>query len=96
MDGILPLDSKMAAIRDLMQPENITELRGFLGWDGKSDGKKFNPKLAEVSAPLQDALSSSNNWLWTETHSVAFNKFKKVLQDPLTLKLYDVSRPTKI
>ena len=57
-DGILPLNSKMAAIRDFRQPENIAELQRFLGMANQMG--KFNPKLAESSAPLRDALSSSS------------------------------------
>ena len=57
---------------------------------------KFNPKLAEASAPLRSLLSAKNQWLWTEEHTKAFQEVKKVIQSPTTLKLYDVSKPTKL
>ena len=57
---------------------------------------KYNPNLAEASAPLRDLLSSKNQWLWLESHETAFQEVKKVIQSPETLKLYDVKHPTKI
>ena len=93
-DGIRPLQSKMEAIRNFPQPTNITELRRFMGMANQM--AKFSPKLAESSAPLRDLLSSKNSWLWTSTHSEAFEAVKEVIMSPETLRLYDPSRPTKI
>jgi hypothetical protein len=57
---------------------------------------KFNANLAEASAPLRGLLSSKNTWLWTETHTAAFNAVKEVILSPETLRLYDVNKPTKL
>ena len=93
-DGILLLDSKMAAIRDFAQRKDITELRRFLGKANQM--AKFNPNLSEASSQLRDLLSSKNEFVWSNTHTTAFNAVKNVIISPETLKLYDVSRPTKI
>ena len=93
-EGIKPLQSKMDAVKNFPQPTNITELRRFLGMANQM--AKFNPNLAEASAPLRDLLSTKNSWLWTETHSKAFQEVKGVIMSPESLKLYDASRPTKI
>ena len=57
---------------------------------------KFTPELASQSAPLRDFLSMKNQWLWTDIHDQVFQNVKKLLTSPVTLKLYDVSRPTKL
>ena len=50
-DGIKPLQSKMDAVKNFPQPTNITELRRFMGMANQM--AKFNPNLAEASAPLR-------------------------------------------
>ena len=59
--GILPLAEKMAAIRDFPQPENLKELRRFMGMANQM--AKFSPDLSEASAPLRSLLSSKNQWV---------------------------------
>ena len=93
-DGILPLESKMESVRDFPQPENIKQLRRFMGMANHM--AKFHPDLSEASAPLRSLMSTKNEWLWTENHTESFNKVKDVIMSPITLKLYDVNRPTKI
>ena len=93
-EGIRPLTTKMAAIQEFPEPKNITELRRFMGMANQM--AKFNPDLAEASAPLRGLLSAKNQWLWTNEHTKAFVKVKAVIQSPTTLKLYDVNRPTKL
>ena len=92
--GILPLTAKMEAIKNFPQPVNIKQLRRFMGMANQM--AKFNPDLAEASAPLRSLLSSTSQWLWTAEHTKALNDVKDVIMSPKTLKLYDVSRPTKV
>ena len=93
-DGIRPLTAKMEAITEFPQPNNIKQLRRFMGMANQM--AKFNPNLAEASAPLRDLLSTKRHWLWTAEHTQAFEAVKKVINSPETLKLYDVQRPTKL
>ena len=86
--GIRPLESKMEGIQNFPQPENIKQLRRFMGMANQM--AKFNPKLAEASAPLRSLMSTKNDWLWTEQHTESFNKVKEVIMSPQTLKLYDL------
>ena len=93
-EGILPLTSKMEAIEKFARPQNIKELRRFMGMANQM--AKFNPNLAEASAPLRSLLSTKSQWVWTAEHTDSFKKVKSVIMSPQTLKLYDVSRPTKL
>ena len=92
--GIRPIASKMEAITEFPQPTNIKQLRRFMGMANQM--AKFNPNLAEASAPLRDLLSTKNHWVWTAAHDKAFADVKDVINSPVTLKLYDVHRPTKL
>ena len=93
-EGIKPLASKMEAITDFPTPTDIKQLRRFMGMANQM--AKFNPDLAETSAPLRELLSTKNQWLWTEEHAKAFESVKMVINSPSTLRLYDVHRPTKL
>ena len=93
-EGIRPITSKMEAITEFPMPTNIKQLRRFMGMANQM--AKFNPNLAEASAPLRDLLSTKNHWVWTSEHDKAFTAVKEVINSPLTLKLYDVHRPTKL
>ena len=93
-EGIRPLTSRMAAIQEFPQPNDIKQLRRFMGMANQM--AKFNPDLAEASAPLRSLMSVKNHWLWTAQHTKAFNDVKEVILSPQTLKLYEVTRPTKL
>ena len=66
-EGIRPVTAKMDAIKNFPQPVNIKQLRRFMGMANQM--AKFNPDLAESSAPLRSLLSSTNQWLWTSEHT---------------------------
>ena len=74
-EGILPLVSKMAAVRDFPQPKDLKELRRFMGMANQM--AKFNSNLAEASSPLRSLLSSKNRWLWTAEHTKVFAAVKE-------------------
>ena len=92
--GIQPLTDKLNAITNYKAPQNITELRRFMGMAQQLS--KFTPTLAEASAPLRDLLSSKSMWLWTTVHQVAFEKTKQILTTQLVLAHYDIQKETKI
>lgn len=95
-EGITPITEKMSAITDYKQPENLTELRQFMGMANQLG--KFTPNLPQASAPLRELLSTKNQWLWTteHTHHTAFKEVKQLLTSPQTLKLYSPNKPTKL
>ena len=59
-NGIRPDSSKIKAIKDMAAPENIHELRRFLGMANQLS--KFTSKLTETSKPLRDLLSTKRAW----------------------------------
>ena len=52
----------------MQEPQNITELRRFLGMTTQLS--KFTPCLSDTTKPLRDMLSAKNTWIWDEPHSL--------------------------
>ena len=88
--GIQPVREKVRAIRDAPQPQNISQLRSFLGilnYYGK-----FLPSFATLLRPLYDLLQSTKKWSWETSQNQAFNKAKGLLSSPLLLT-HDSRKP---
>ena len=88
--GIQPTDEKVKAIKDAPQPQNITELRSFLGMVNFQ--ALFVPHLSTIIHPLHDLLCDKP-WEWTNTHTKAFNTVKDILTSDKVLTHYDAKRP---
>jgi len=57
---------------------------------------KFTPKLAELSQPLRELLSTKKTWLWGPPQQDAFDKLKQELVQPTILTLYDPNSELKV
>ena len=55
---------------------------------------KFSPLLAEHSKPIQDLLSSKNQFYWGPDQQKAFDLIKQSLTNAPVLALYDPNRYT--
>lgn len=93
-DGIRADPEKTAAIQDMQPPNNISELRRFLGMTNQLG--KFSMNMAELTQPLRELLRKNHSWLWGPSQEQAFALVKAELAKPTTLALYDVEVPTKI
>lgn len=93
-EGVKPDPDKVIAIREMKQPENITELRRFLGMVNQLT--KSSPHLADQTKPMRDLLSTKNQWVWGEEQERAFQSTKSSLSSSEVLTRYDATRPTVI
>ena len=75
-------------------PSNTTELKRFLGMANQLS--KFTSKLAELSQPLRELLSSKNAWVWGASQESAFTSIKEELSKPTVLALHNPSLETKV
>ena len=75
--GIEMQEDKVAAVRDWPTPENLTQLRSFLGLC--SYYRRFIPGFADVAAPLHALHRKRVAFTWTEEHQDAFNRLKERL-----------------
>ncbi len=93
-NGIRADPEKTAALRDMAPPKNITELRRFMGMANQLG--KFSPRLADLSQPLRELLSTKRAWLWGPDQDHAFTEVKAELTQSTVLALYDPETTTKV
>ena len=90
-DGIQPDESKVKLILDWPIPENQKELQQFMG--SVNYLLKFLAFLSDLHAPLQPLLKKDSEFIWTDTHTVAFNHIKEHVSNDVKLQFFDSSKP---
>jgi len=93
-DGVKADPAKVAAIQDMEEPANITELRSFLGMVNQLG--KFLPEVASMTEPLRTLLSTKIDWYWGQAQTDAFRKVKDLVSKTPVLALYDPKKKTKV
>lgn len=93
-DGIRKDPSKIKAITDMAEPQNIADLRRFLGLVNHL--MKFCPNLAETTKPLRDLLKKENAWVWGTAQQEAFRQLKVDMASDQVLALYDPEKETVV
>ena len=93
-EGLKPDPEKVAAMRSMKTPENITELRRFLGMINQLS--KFSPQLADRTKPLRELLYSKNHWSWGVPQEQAFFALKEALSSSEVFSLYDAELDTTV
>ena len=88
---ILPDESKVKLILDWPIPENQKELQQFMGFVNYLS--KFLAFLSDLHAPLQPLLKKDAEFIWTDTHTVAFNRLKEHVSNDVKLQFFDSSKP---
>ena len=92
--GIRPDPDKTSAIAEMPTPQNLSDLRRFMGMINQFG--KFSSKLAELTEPLRQLLSKKNSWSWGHPQDQAFAKVKLELMKPTVLALFDVNADLKV
>ena len=93
-EGIHADPEKTEAIRQMKAPDNVTELRMFMGMINQLG--KFIPNLAELTQPLRELLSNTSMWVWNSPQTQAFNNIKTELVKPAVLAPYNPEAPTTV
>ena len=91
-NGIKPDPDLIKAISDFKRPNNITELRSFLGLAQQL--ASFVPDLAHCTNNLRKLTSIKNAYTWLDDHESDFLLTKKLLTSPLVVKAFDPSADT--
>ena len=98
--GIETNPKKIAAILNWPQPQNITQVRSFLGFCNYY--RKFIGGYAQVARPLyqlltgENAKKKTNEIEWTEQCEQAFNKLKEICSDTPILAYADYNKCFKV
>ena len=86
-EGIRPTTEKLRAINDAPPPNNVSQLRSFLGLVNYYG--KFLPQLATTLAPLYSLLQQNINWNWGPSQQAAFKEAKAQLTSDCLLVHFD-------
>ena len=89
--GICTTPDKIDAVVKAPPPENVSELRSFLGLVNYYG--KFVPNLSTVLHPLNYLLKADVKWKWTKECSEAFSRAKEELASARVLTHYDPKLP---
>lgn len=97
--GISPCTEKVRAILDFPRPENVTQLRRFLGM--ANFYRRCMPNVAGVQAELFGLIKTNKRndktpILWTDKASDAFGEMKKALANAALLAHPDDSLPIAV
>ncbi|XP_018406504.1 PREDICTED: uncharacterized protein K02A2.6-like [Cyphomyrmex costatus] len=76
--GLQPDLDKINCIRKMPPPNNISELRAFLG--AINYYGKFVYKMQQLRGPLDQLLRKDTAWNWSPRYQQAFEQLKEVLQ----------------
>jgi len=93
-DGLHPTESKVRAIKGAPAPQNLGELRSFLGLINYY--QKFLPNLASMLHPLHRLLNKGVTWEWSTACQHSFNKVKDMLSTDRVLTPYDTKLPLSL
>ena len=93
-DGLHATPGKLEAIMGAPEPQNIQELRSFLGLINYYG--KFVPQLSSILHPLNQLLQQGYQWKWSETCQSAFQQAKETLTSSKVLAHYDPSLPLRL
>ena len=90
--GCKPIDTKVKAITDMPQPENLKDLQTFLGMIQYLS--KFLPRIAELAEPLWDLMKKHAPYAWGPEHNKAFDYIKKEIVQVPILRYYNLKKET--
>lgn len=93
-DGIAPSTSKMTALLNAPPPQDITQLRSFIG--GVNYYGKFVPNLQSMLHPLYKLLQKGVKFDWSVECDKCFQTVKKSLENSTILARYDPTKPLTI
>ncbi|KIH67346.1 integrase core domain protein [Ancylostoma duodenale] len=86
-NGRRPNPEKIEAIKGMVEPKNVGQLRAFLGMI--TYYAAFMPAMKDLRGPLDALLTKDVKWEWTSKQQTAFEKLKKALSSELNLAHYD-------
>jgi len=93
-NGVSTDPSKIKSVQQWPPPQNIKELRSFLGLAGYY--RKFVQHFATLARPLTDLLKKGSIFIWTPSHQAAMDALKSALVSALVLTLLDFSKPFQL
>ena len=92
--GISSSPAKVKAVQQMAAPNNISEIRSFLGMTNFLS--RFIPDYAELSAPLRNLTKKEVQWTWGSEQQQSFKKLKSTLCSKYVMSYFTTSKETTI
>ena len=89
--GIHPVKDKVQALMEIRAPQNVTELKSYLGLLNYYN--RFLPNLSTVLTPLHRLLRKATPWQWGEAEQQCFETTKKLITGAGVLVYYNSDQP---
>ena len=89
-NGLHPAPDKLKAVKNAPTPQNVTELKAYLGL--LTYYSKFLPNMATTLSPLYMLLHNNVKWQWTSSEAKAFEKSKDLLTSNSLLAHFNPSQ----
>ena len=93
-DGISVDPEKVSAIKNLMPPKNVRDVRSLLGM--MSYYRKFVPNFSKIAKPLTALTKKNAHFKWSPEAQAAFDYLKASLLQAPILAFPDISKPFKL
>jgi hypothetical protein len=93
-NGVKPSDTNKKVILGFRRPENVEEVRSFLGTCNFSG--VFIPHFATIAEPLRRLTRKDVSFVWGAEQEVAFVTLKKTICSAPVLGLYDKDAETPL
>ncbi|KAK8663978.1 hypothetical protein V6N13_083783 [Hibiscus sabdariffa] len=93
--GIIRMDGeKIKAVQEWPVPNNVSELRSFLGLANYY--RRFVEGYSRKTSVLTDLLKKGEKWIWSKDCQRAFKELKAVIISDPILALLDIERPLEV
>ena len=93
-EGLHKTQEKIEAVVNAPRPENVSQLRSFLGLVNYYN--RFLPNASSVLHPLHQLLEQNSKWQWTEQCEQAFTEAKRLITSEQVLTHYDPGLPVSL
>ncbi len=93
-DGVKPDPEKLRAIREMREPQNVTEVRSLCGF--VNFYSSFIPNCSEILHPLYQLTKKGVHFKWDAACSQAFDKLKATIHEKSLLTHFDPRKPIKL
>ncbi|XP_060077413.1 uncharacterized protein K02A2.6-like [Ylistrum balloti] len=93
-DGLHKMPSKVEAVVNAPRPENVNQLRSFLGLVNYY--AKFIKNLSSMVNPLNQLLEANRKWGWSAECDTAFQRVKEAVASEQVLTHFDPGKKVQL
>jgi hypothetical protein len=94
MECHLASPQTVEAVKQMLEPTNVTEMRSFLGMTSYSS--RFTRNYATISEPLRRLTRNDTQWEWGSEQQAAFEKLKSELGSETVMAYFNPSKDIEV